>query len=77
MARVGLYFKFIGFYCNFRPPAEKNSAFSNFSDNTGHNIWDERGIPTKILKPQSIFKRFNLGSEGRVLTLSFNTRLKT
>ena len=37
----------------------------------------EGEFPAKFLEPQLILKRVNLRLEGRVLTLSFNIRLKT
>ena len=41
-------------------------------------IFEKKGkFPKKVLRPQSIWKSCKLGWNGRVLTLSFNARLKT
>ena len=37
----------------------------------------KREIPQEVLRPQSIWKSCKLGVDCRVLTLSFNARLKT
>ena len=77
MVGKGLFFTFKGFSPNFRPPAEQKSAFLIFKDNQGQNTWHKREIHRGVLKPQSICKCSKVGSKGRVLTLSFNARLKT
>ena len=69
--------KIYGIFCNFWPPAEQKSAFFLFLRQSVTQNVAKREIPSKVLKPQSILKRVNLGWEYRVLTLSFNIRLKT
>ena len=55
--------------CSFYP--------SWLSYNHFHNTWHKREIPQEISQPQTICKCSKLGWKGRVLTLSFNARLKT
>ena len=77
MVRKGSFFEFLGFSRNFRPPAEQKSAFLIVKDNQSHNKWEKREIPQEVLKPQSNYKCSKVGWNSRVLTLSFNARLKT
>ena len=76
MVQKGLFFKFLGFSRNLRPPAEQKSAILIFKDNQSHNIWEKREIPQEVLKPQSICKCSKVGWKRRVLTLSSNARLQ-
>ena len=48
MVRKGLFFKFLGFSRKLRPPAEQKSAFLIFKDNSGHNTWEKREIPSNF-----------------------------
>ena len=77
MVRKGLFFNFLVHSHNFGPPTEQKSAFLIFKDNQSHNISEKWEIPQEVLRPQSIWKSRSLGWDCRVLTLSFNARLKT